>query len=184
MELKISSPTSSIMKSFSPTASPLSSPLSSPTKSSKAKKTISFLLPDSKHEEPVSPAAGKGDNDAKEKLEAIQKKKEEDEAVQNGKEVKDKDKREEKEGCDEVRTEKEEDATEKEEKEPKLMSVEKRQRRVYEYPDLKTSAAGYRCFFGNTLSLVALKIAYLYFVMCMRAVLSDGWPPSYVVCLC
>merc|ERR1712156_729872 len=144
MELKISSPTPSIMKSFSPTASPLSSPLSSPTKSSKAKKTISFLLPDSKHEEPVSPAAGKGDNDAKEKLEAIQKKKEEDEAVQNGKEVKDKDKREEKEVCDEVRTEKEEDATEKEKKEPKTMSVEKRQRRVYEYPDLKTSSTGYR----------------------------------------
>ena len=145
MELKISSPTSSIMKSFSPTASPLSSPLSSPTKSSKAKKTISFLLPDSKHEEPVSPAAGNGDKDAKQNLETKQKKKEENEEVTNGREVKDEDKREEQEVCDKVKTEEEEDATKKEEKEPKRMSVEKRQRRVYEYPDLKTSAAGYRC---------------------------------------
>ena len=63
----------------------------------------------------------------------------------NGREVKDEDKREEQEVCDKVKTEEEEDATEKEEKEPKRMSVEKRQRRVYEYPDLKTSAAGYRC---------------------------------------
>ena len=102
-------------------------------------------MPDSKHEEPASPAAGKGDNDAKEKLEAIQKKKEEDEAVQNGKEVKNEDKREEQEVCDEVKTEEEEDATEKEEKEPKSMCVEKRHRRVCEYPDLKTSPTGYRC---------------------------------------
>ena len=50
MELKINSPTSSIMKNFSPVASPLSSPLSSPTKSGRAKKTISFLLPDTQHQ--------------------------------------------------------------------------------------------------------------------------------------
>ena len=78
-------------------------------------------------------------------METKQKKKEENEEVTNGREVKDEDKREEQEVCDEVKTEEEEDATEKEEKEPKRMSVEKRQRRVYEYPDLKTSAAGYRC---------------------------------------
>ena len=70
--------------------------------------------------------------------------KKEDEEVQNGKEVKDEDKREEQEVCDEVKTEEEEDATGKEEKEPKRVSVEKRKRRVYEYPDLKTSASGYR----------------------------------------
>ena len=65
MELKINSPTSSIMKPFSPTGSPLSSPLSSPTKSGRAKKTISFLLPDTQQQA----GAEKLDEDTKEKLE-------------------------------------------------------------------------------------------------------------------
>ena len=65
MELKINSPTSSIMKPFSPTGSPLSSPLSSPTKSGRAKKTISFLLPDNQQQA----GAEKLDEETKEKLE-------------------------------------------------------------------------------------------------------------------
>ena len=65
MELKINSPTSSIMKPFSPTGSPLSSPLSSPTKSGRAKKTISFLLPDTQQQAGVE----KMDEETKEKLE-------------------------------------------------------------------------------------------------------------------
>ena len=65
MELKINSPTSSIMKPFSPTGSPLSSPLSSPTKSGRAKKTISFLLPDTQQQA----GAEKLDEDTKEKHE-------------------------------------------------------------------------------------------------------------------
>ena len=69
MELKINSPTSSIMKPFSPTGSPLSSPLSSPTKSGRAKKTISFLLPDTQQQA----GAEKLDEDTKEKLEKEEK---------------------------------------------------------------------------------------------------------------
>merc|ERR1719507_2213165 len=64
MELKINSPTSSIMKPFTPTGSPLSSPLSSPTKSGRAKKTISFLLPDNQQQA----GAEKLDEETKEKL--------------------------------------------------------------------------------------------------------------------
>ena len=75
MELKINSPTSSIIKlPFSPTASPLSSPLSSPTKSGRAKKTISFLLPDN----PAGFAAAEKE-ESKEKLEEKAEMKEKEE---------------------------------------------------------------------------------------------------------
>ena len=114
MELKINSPTSSIMKlHFSPTSSPLSSPLSSPTKSGRAKKTISFLLPDNQH--PAGSAAAEKEETAetKEKLEEKTEMKEKEEK-----------------GEDVVETE--------------IISKEKRQKHVYEYPDLHVSASGYR----------------------------------------
>ena len=77
MELTINSPTSSIMKlPFSPTASPLSSPLSSPTKSGRAKKTISFLLPD--NQRPSGSAAAEKE-ETKEKLEEKAEMKEKEE---------------------------------------------------------------------------------------------------------
>ena len=115
MELKINSPTSSIMKPFSPTASPLSSPLSSPTKSGRAKKTISFLLPDT--QDPAA-AAEKVDEERKEeKLEEKAKIEEEKEKKEENRE---------------------------EEVGRRSISGEKQQKHVYEYPDLNASASGYR----------------------------------------
>ena len=80
MELTINSPTSSIMKlPFSPTASPLSSPLSSPTKSGRAKKTISFLLPDNQRPSGSAAAEKEEKEETKEKLEEKAEMKEKEE---------------------------------------------------------------------------------------------------------
>ena len=118
MELKINSPTSSIMKNFSPVASPLSSPLSSPTKSGRAKKTISFLLPDTQHQT-ESAEAETIEKDTEAKLEG---KPEIQPVVQVREEV------------------------EKEEQDGEI-SVKKEQRHVYEYPDFNISASSSRYLF-------------------------------------
>ena len=121
MELKINSPTSSIMKNFSPVASPLSSPLSSPTKSGRAKKTISFLLPDTQHQT-GSAEAETIEKDTEAKLEGNEGKPEIQPVVQVREEV------------------------EKEEQDGEI-SVKKEQRHVYEYPDFNISASSSRYLF-------------------------------------
>ena len=121
MELKINSPTSSIIKNFSPVASPLSSPLSSPTKSGRAKKTISFLLPDTQHQT-GSAEAETIEKDTEAKLEGNEGKPEIQPVAQVREEV------------------------EKEEQDGEI-SVIKEQRHVYEYPDFNISASSSRYLF-------------------------------------
>ena len=121
MELKINSPTSSIMKNFSPVASPLSSPLSSPTKSGRAKKTISFLLPDTPHQTGIAEAETI-EKDTEAKLEGNEGKPEIQPVVQVREEV------------------------EKEEQDGEIF-VKKEQRHVYEYPDFNISASSSRYLF-------------------------------------